>query len=341
MRKNIWSRNGSVEITFTELGFGTVPLGNLYRSISDVDGERMLEAVWASGVRYFDTAPLYGLTLAETRLGRFLAGKRRDQFVLSTKAGRLMRPCPPAERTGIGQWSDVPAMQQVYDYSYDGILQCFEESLERMGTDRVDILFVHDLCVFTHGSKLVSDQRTAEFMAGGYGAMVRLRDEGAVGAIGAGVNEWEVCQELAEMGDFDLFLLAGRYTLLEQGSLDSFLPLCERRGIGVVIGGPYNSGILASGPRAGACYNYVPAPEHILERVRRIEAVCESHSTCLRTAALKFPMFHPAVVSVIPGGQTAEEAKSNRQILDTPVPAQLWQDLKSNCLLRDDAPVPG
>jgi D-threo-aldose 1-dehydrogenase len=218
-------------------------------------------------------------------------------------------------------------------------MRSLEFSFERLGIDRVDILFVHDLCVFTHGTKAKSDFYVNEFMKGGYYALLSLRDQGVVKAIGGGVNEWEVCQTLAERGDFDLFLLPGRYTLLEQGALDSFLPLCERRGIGIVLGGPYNSGILATGPRPGAWYNYEPAPQAILDRVAAIEAVCAAHGVRLIEAALHFPLLHPAVVSVIPGGQAVAEVNANRAILDRPVPAALWADLKGRGLIRQDAPV--
>lgn len=336
-----WRRNGSAAVRFTALGFGTAPLGNLYRGISDDEAAQVLDAAWEGGVRYFDTAPLYGMTLAERRLGEFLRARPRSEYTLSTKAGRLMRPCAPAERTGIGRWFDVPDMREQFDYSHDGILRSFEESLERLGTGSVDILFVHDLCRFTHGSREASDQRVREFMASGYRAMVELREQGAVKVIGGGINEWEVCQALAEQGDFDLFLLPGRYTLLEQRALDTFLPLCVSRGIGVVMGGPYNSGILATGPVEGAYYDYDPAPPDILEKVSRIQNVCERNSTELKVAALQFPLLHPAVVSVIPGGQSVDESRSNCRNLEADVPDELWHDLKRDGLLRPDAPVSG
>ncbi|HEU0223553.1 MAG TPA: aldo/keto reductase, partial [Paracoccaceae bacterium] len=212
MRMRHWDRRGTGGITFTELGCGTAPLGNLYRAITDAEAEAALEAAWEGGVRYFDTAPLYGLGLSETRLNRFLRGRRRDDRVLSTKVGRLMRVCRPEERTGIGKWFEVPTRREHFDYSYEGVMRSFEFSLERLGVDRVDILFAHDLCIFTHGSKEKSDHYVNEFMRGGYYALLSLRDQGVVRAIGAGVNEWEVCQTLAERGDFDLFLLPGRYT---------------------------------------------------------------------------------------------------------------------------------
>ena len=263
------------------------------------------------GVRYYDTAPLYGLGHSERRLGAFLRDKPREEYVLSTKAGRLLEACDPAERTGHGKWFEVPSRREVYDYSHDGIMRSLEFSLERLGADRVDLLLVHDIDVRNQGSKAASDARIDQFMASGYHAMVSLRDQGVVKAIGGGVNEWEVCQRLAERGDFDLFLLAGRYTLLEQEPLDSFFPLCESRGIGIVAGGPYNSGVLASGPKPGAFYDYEPAPDAVLERVRRLGEVCAAHEVPLVDAAFRFPLLHPCIVSVIPGGQRVEEVESN------------------------------
>ncbi len=340
MKRRRFDRIGNGGIGFTELGFGSAPLGNLYKAVSDSDAQAILEAAWQTDCRYYDTAPLYGLGLAETRLNMFLRGKPRDDYVVTTKAGRLLEVCKPEERTGIGKFFDTPTRREVFDYSYDGVMRSLEASLERLGLDRVDILLAHDLCVFTHGSKAASDARINEFMRSGYYAMLSLRDQGVIKAFGAGVNEWEVCQTLAERGDFDLFLLAGRYTLLEQESLTSFLPLCERRGIGVILGGPYNSGILATGAKAGANYNYAAASASVIERVSRIEAVCGSHGVKMISAALQFPLFHPSVVSVIPGGQSVEEVRQNRDILDAEIPDALWHDLKAQGLIRQDAPTP-
>lgn len=339
MKVRHWDRLGNGGIDFTELGFGSAPLGNLYRAITDEQAHDVLEAAWNSGVRYFDTAPLYGLGLSERRIGEFLRTKKRDEYVISTKAGRVLQVCALEERTGIGKFFDTPNRREVYDYSYDGIMRSLEQSFERTGLDRFDILFVHDVDVFTHGSKEASDARIDEFMRGGYYAMLSLRDQGVIRAFGGGINEWEVCQTLAERGDFDLFLLAGRYTLLEQEALNSFLPLCQKRGIGVVLGGPYNSGILARGPSEGAQYNYSNAPAEVIEKARKLDAVCQKHGVRLIEAALKFPLNHPSVVSVIPGGQSVEEVKSNREILDREVPAALWEDLKAQGLMRQDAPT--
>lgn len=339
MKIRHWDRLGNGGIKFTELGFGSAPLGNLYRAISDEDAHSVLEAAWETGCRFFDTAPLYGLGLSETRVGNFLRGKNRDDYVISTKVGRLMKVCPPDQRTGIGKFFDTPNRQEVYDYSYDGVMRSFEASFERTGLDRFDILFVHDVDIFTHGSKEASDARIEEFMKGGYYALLSLRDQGVIKAFGGGINEWQVCETLARRGDFDLFLLAGRYTLLEQEALTSFLPLCDQRGIGIVLGGPYNSGILARGPSDDAQYNYSNAPKEVIDRVRRINAACERHGVKMIEAALNFPLRHPAVVSVIPGGQSVTEVKSNRDILGKEIPAGLWADLKSEGLMRQDAPV--
>jgi D-threo-aldose 1-dehydrogenase len=334
-----WNRHGGAGLTFTELGLGTAPLANLYRAIPDSQAWAVMEAAWAGGVRHYDTAPLYGLGLAEIRLNPFLRGKPRDSYVLSSKIGRLLAPCPPERRLGIGKWFDVPNRTEVYDYGYDGVMRSLEFSLERLGVDRIDLVYAHDLDVFTHGSAAARDARIAQFLSGGAQALIRLREEGVIAAWGAGVNEWQACQVITERSDPDIFLLAGRFTLLEQEALDSFLPLAVRRGIGVVIGGPYNSGILATGARPGAWYNYDPAPPAILTRVARIEAVCAAHQVPLVQAAFQFPLRHPAVLSVIPGGQAPAEMAGNLAAAAAVIPPDLWAELKAEGLLRADAPV--
>ena len=335
-----WDRLGNGGLTFTELGFGTAPLGNLYKAISDGEARATLDAAWEGGVRYFDTAPLYGLGLSETRLNPFLRDKPRDSYILSTKVGRLIEYCSPEHRAGVGKWFNVPQRRENFDYTYDGVMRSFEHSFSRLGVDQIDILYVHDLCAFSHGSKAASDMRVKEFFAGrGYEAMISLRDQGMIKAIGGGMNEWEVCQNLAERGDFDLFLLAGRYTLLEQKALDSFLPLCEARGIGIITGGPYNSGILATGAKPGSFYNYDPAPQGIIDRVNAIEVVCSDHNVRMVDAAFQFPLLHPAHVAVIPGGQGADEMAGNLQAAHADIPTELWVDLKAAGLMREDAPT--
>jgi len=336
-----WDRLNNGGLTLTELGFGTAPLGNLYKAISDQEADDILALAWDSGVRYFDTAPLYGFGLAETRLNRFLRDKPRDQYVLSTKVGRLLQPTPADQRDGVGRWFDVPNRREVFDYGYDGVMRSVAFSLERLGQDRIDILYVHDIDLSNHHTQQALEARYDELMSGGYRALIELRDEGVVRAVGAGVNEWQPCQALAERGDFDLFLLAGRYTLLEQEALQSLLPLCQARGIGIVIGGPYNSGILASGPKPGAFFNYDPPPQDILDKVARIEAICTSHGVRMIDAAFRFPLAHPCVLSVIPGGQGVAEMTSNLAAARAEIPSALWADLKDAGLMRRSAPVTG
>lgn len=338
-RRSFVARSGA-NLSFTELGFGTAPLGNLYQAVDEAAARKTLEAAWDAGCRYFDTAPLYGLGLSETRLNGFLRGKKRDDYLLSTKIGRLLALCPPGERTGIGKFFNTPTRREVFDYSLDGVLRSLEFSLERLGLDRIDIVYAHDVDIFTHGSKAASDKAIAELMNGGYKALARLRDEKVIGAIGAGVNEWQVAETLARAGDFDLFLLAGRYTLLEQDALESFLPLCLEKNIGITLGGPFNSGILATGPKPGAFYNYSEAPPKILARVKHIEQVCRAHGVKLAEAAIRFPLGHAAVKSVIPGGKKPAEIKRNAEMLRVKIPAALWRDLKAQGLMRADAPTP-
>jgi D-threo-aldose 1-dehydrogenase len=248
MKKRHFKAPSGETISFTELGFGTAPVGNLYKATAPEEAQRTLEAAWKAGIRYYDTAPLYGLGLSETRLNRFLFGKKRKDYVLSTKVGRLLEVCDPKQRTGIGKFFDTPSRREIYDYSYDGFMRSIEFSLERLGVDSIDVIFIHDVDVFNHKTVAARDAHVKTILKSGIKALEKLRSEKVIKAFGAGVNEWEVCETLARNSDVDIFLLAGRYTLLEQDSLNSFLPLCEERGIGIVLGGPYNSGILATGP---------------------------------------------------------------------------------------------
>lgn len=340
MKKRNFKAPSGETISFTELGFGTAPIGNLYKAVDPEDAQRTLEAAWKAGIRYYDTAPLYGLGLSETRLNRFLFGKKRKDYVLSTKVGRLLEVCDPKQRTGIGKFFDTPSRREIYDYSYDGFMRSIEFSLERLGVDSIDVIFIHDVDVFNHKTAAARDAHVKTILNSGIKALEKLRSEKVIKAFGAGVNEWEVCETLTRNSDVDIFLLAGRYTLLEQESLKSFLPLCEERGIGIVLGGPYNSGILATGPKPGAWYNYDPAPKAILERVAKIEAVCKRHKVKLAQAALRFPMHHKNVVSVIPGGVSPKEVALNVATLDAKIPKAFWSDLKAEGLMRKDAPVP-
>ena len=339
MKKRLFKAPSGASIPFTELGFGAAPLGNLYQATSEKDAQSTFETAWKAGIRYFDTAPLYGLGLSETRLNHFLRGKRRDSYVISTKVGRLLKVCAPGERTGIGKFFDTPSRQEVFDYTYDGVMRSLEASLERIGIDHIDVVFVHDVDVFTHKSEAARDVHVKTLMSSGYRALLKLRDEKVIKAFGAGINEWQVAETLTMQGDFDIFLLAGRYTLLEQEALESFLPICEKRGIGIVLGGPYNSGILATGAKPGAKYNYDAAPKDILDRVSKIEAVCKAHKVKLPQAALRFPVTHPSVVSVIPGAVSPKEVALNVKTMSVKIPKSLWKDLKAQGLMDKRAPV--
>jgi D-threo-aldose 1-dehydrogenase len=329
-------RLGSTSLRLPELGIGTAPLGNLFRTVAEEDAAATIAAALAAGMRYADTAPFYGFGLAEKRLG---AGLRGEPAIVSTKVGRLLAPVRaplPAERHG---YCSTEPWEPVYDYSHDGILRSHEASLARLGVERIDILLVHDIGRLTHGDRHA--ERLAELTSGGLVALERLRSEGAITAFGIGVNECEVALELLDRGPLDLILLAGRYTLLEQGALDALLPRCAALGTGVVIGGPYNSGILAGeGPRSGARYDYEAAPESVIDKARRIETVCARHRVALGAAALQFVLAHPAVASVIPGLASAREVADTVARYSAAIPAQLWEELRHEGLLRVDAPVP-
>ncbi|USQ98327.1 aldo/keto reductase [Caulobacter sp. RL271] len=315
------------------LGFGGAAVGNLYAPLSDAAARGVIEAALVAGIGYFDTAPHYGFGLSETRLGEALAG--RDAMV-STKVGRRLEPVATSARERHG-FVDAAPFEPVFDYTRDGVMRSFEDSLRRLRRDRVDVLLAHDLGQATHGEAHVRHMR--DFLEGGYRAMRELRDAGVVGAIGLGVNEQAVCEEILDHADVDVFLLAGRYTLLEQTALESFLPRCAARNVGIVIGGPFNSGALVE--TGGTLhYNYEAAPTAIVERVARLRRVCAAHDVPLAAAALRFPLAHPAVLSVIPGMATLDQVADAMRWLSLAIPDALWSDLKSEGLVRADAPVP-
>ena len=327
-------------VELTRLGFGGAPLGNLYRTVSDQDAQAALQAAYDAGVRYFDTAPQYGLGRSEQRLGVALKRFDRNNLLVSSKVGRLLMDCEPNEVTPEA-FVDVPQKRIVFDYTYDGVMRSWEASKRRLDVSRIDILLVHDVCAFSQGSLEASDAKVRElFDGGGFKALRELRDCGEVSAIGAGVNEWQVCERLLRLGEFDGFLLAGRYTLLEQDALDTFLPLCQQQDVGIILGGPYNSGILATGAIPGARYNYSEAPTDIIQQVQRLEALCAGHGTPLIAAALQFVLGHPCVKTVIPGAANAAEVHNNIALLYTKVPDALWEELQNEGLIRRDAPLP-
>ncbi len=329
----------SKPLQLTQLGFGTAPLGNLYRKVADSDAQATLRAAWDAGIRYFDTAPQYGLGRAEQRVGTALPNFDISELTLSTKVGRLLLDCEPEEVTPEA-FVDVPQKRIVFDYTYDGIMKSFAQSTKRLGTDQIDILMLHDIDAGTHGQQGEEKYLHQLFSGGGYRALTELKDNEQITAIGAGVNTWEICEKLLHEADFDTFLLAGRYTLLEQEPLESFLPLCIARDVGIILGGPYNSGILATGAVEGARYNYEPAPADIMDRVAKITRVCDAHDTPLIAAALQFPLAHSAIKTVIPGASNPQEIQQNVTIFKQQIPTALWADLKSEKLIAPDTPTP-
>jgi D-threo-aldose 1-dehydrogenase len=331
---------GNTALTVTELGFGTAPLGNLYQIVSDDDARDTAASAIDAGISYFDTAPYYGLGLSERRVGDALRG--RDGIVLSTKVGRLLKASPSvhgyAQRHGF--CSPMP-FEPEFDYSFDGVMASWEASLQRLGLARVDILYVHDVGGFSHGDRHEKFFRQLTD-GGGFRALEQLRLAGSIQAFGLGVTETAICLEAMKHAQLDVILLAGRYTLLEQGALDALLPACARSGTSIVVGGPYNSGILATGTRhAGALhYDYAIAPQTVVDRVRLIEAHCEHHGVRLAAAALQFPLAHPQVASVIPGLGDPRLIDRTLDLYRTNIPAAFWHDLKNAGLLHVDAPVP-
>ncbi len=336
-------RVGSTPLEVTVLGFGGNALGNLYTEIDEGVARDAVRAASETGVRYYDTAPMYGHGLSERRMGDVLRDLPRDGFVLSTKVGRLLRPygrVPPPRPTprqgGIfaGELPFLPT----FDFSYDATMRSYEDSLQRLGMNRVDLLLIHDCDEWSQGAGYGDALRMVE--KGALKALERLKAEGVISAFGAGVNQAEACERLMDIGSFDCFMLAGRYTLLEQGALDTFLPRCVAEGVSVILAAPFNSGILVTGAVPDARYNYLPAPAEVMERVARIEAICRVHDVPLAAAALQFVLAHPAVVTVIPGGRSRAEVEQNARWVSLELPAPFWLDLKTEGLLRSDAPVP-
>lgn len=333
-------RLGTSEVHTPLLGFGAAPIGNLYRPVANAVAEGAVAKALTLGLDYFDTAPHYGFGLSESRLGRGLAGREAD-ILVSTKVGRVLEPLKDHGGSAVRHgFAEAPDLEPVFDYSYDGFMRSFEASLKRLRRDQVDILWVHDLGRLTHGD--THQHYWQQFTQSGYRALTELRTEGRVKALGLGANEWEICAQALDFADFDGFLLAGRYTLLEQGALESFLPLCARRGASVVLGGPFNSGILASGVAGSGphYYNYEPAPAEVIERVAEIEKVCSELKVSLAAAALQFPAAHPQVCSVLAGFADAGQVEQGVTLMNQPLPDEFWQLLQARDLLHPAAPVP-
>ncbi len=324
------------------LALGAAPLGNLYAPLTDAQAIETVHRAFAAGARYFDTAPHYGNGLSEHRVGAALRDVPRDRYALSSKVGRLLVADASAPRDQHGYVGVLP-FRQVFDYSHDGTLRSIDDSLQRLGVARLDIVYIHDIDVATRGD--AQPQRFRDAMDGACRALARLRDDGTIAGFGLGVNDWRVCVDALAHADLDYLLLAGRYTLLDQTALPQLLPECVRRGVQVVIGGPYNSGILATGahPSSGGVphFNYEPAPPAVVARVAAIEAVCAEYAVPLRAAALQFPLAHPAVITVLAGARSAAEIDDNLRLARAPIPAAFWSALRSERLLPPEAPLPG
>ncbi|MGY8636075.1 aldo/keto reductase [Bradyrhizobium sp. 14AA] len=320
------ARLGSLDVT--SIGLGSAPLGGLFTAVSDADAHATIERAWSLGVRFFDTAPLYGFGLAERRLGAFLRQQPRDSYVISTKVGRLLR-APDGAAAEDDYYKSGQRERPVFDFSHDGVMRSVEESLVRLGLDRVDVLLVHD-----------PDDHYDEAVTGAFRALQRLRSEGTVKAIGAGMNQSEMLARFADAVPVDCFLLAGRYTLLDQGALDALFPVCQSKSIGILLGGIYNSGILAN-PHTSAKFNYQDADAALVTRALTLDELCRKHGTELKAAALQFCMAHLAVTVAVLGARNAAEVADNIAMSERAVPPTFWQDLRARKLVDARAPLPG
>ena len=310
--------------------FGMAPLANLGHEVTDEVAFAALEAAWAEGVRYFDTAPHYGVGLGERRLGEFLRSKPRDEFILSTKVGRLLVESPLGPKPDDEGFAVTSSWVRQRDYSADGVRRSLEESLQRMGLDRVDVVYVHD-----------PDEYFSEAMEGAFPALDALRREGTIASYGAGMNQTEMLTRFVRETDLDVVMCAGRYTLLEQGALDDLLPAAQSRGVSIVAAAVFNSGLLARDrPPADVTYNYGPAPAELIARVNAIADVCEAHGVSLPAAALQFALGHPAVATVCTGARAADQVQRNARLFEVRIPDALWSALAAAGMLQAGTPTP-
>jgi D-threo-aldose 1-dehydrogenase len=342
MNKIIDTRQiGNIALNVSMLGFGAASMGNLFHEVSDKEAEATLTSAIDLGMNLFDTSPRYGAGLSERRIGDALRSLAKDSYVLSTKVGRILKPDTQTDINQLrhGFMTPMP-FDAHYDYTYDGIIRSFEDSQQRLGLAEIDILLVHDIGAYTHGEQ--DEHYFQQFEKSGYKALEELRKHGYIKAVGLGVNEVEICERVMNIGQFDCFLLAGRYSLLEQAPLHQFMPKCQAHGASIILGGPYNSGILATGVRGKAIphYDYEPAPKHIIDKVAKIETVCDEYQVTLAAAALQFPLGHCAVASVIPGLGSAKRVEKTIELFSENIPNEFWQTLKSEELLDQEAPLP-
>ncbi|WP_138472397.1 aldo/keto reductase [Poseidonocella sp. HB161398] len=329
-------------LSVTALGIGSAPLGGLYADVPKADALATLEAAWDCGIRYFDTAPMYGLTRSEHLVGHVLREKD-DSYMLSTKVGRLMTttragrqlpPEPPKNPLDPGFWNALP-FREVFDYSYDAVMRSYDDSQQRLGLNRIDLLYVHDIGPVTHG-ELNARHWEALTKGGGFRALRELKAAGDIKGFGLGVNEWEVIRDALEETDLDCCMLAGRYSLLDRDAEETFLPIAQKRGVALALGGVYNSGILAAPKGGRKKFNYADAPAEVVARVEALRGVCDDHGVPLAAAAIRFPMRHPAVTCVVIGAKTPAQLRQNVDWFGEDLPDALWRDL-DDALLRAEA----
>ena len=332
-------RLGETPLRVSTLGFGGAPLGGFRSDVDDRESDATMNAALQRGITYFDTAPLYGYGRSEHRLGRVLRNLPRDDFVLSTKVGRYLKPLRQGEDASDLRSGGLP-FRPVFDYSYDGTMRAYEQSVARLGLSRIDILLIHDVAPDTHGKDTEAQRRFEECLKGAVPALTELRKAGDIKAFGVGLNDTEWCVRFIENADVDCVMAASGYTLLDQTALDHLLPACASRNISLLIGGPYNSGILATGPVPTALYRYQQAPQEIITRTGRIQAVCSSHGVALQAAALQFALGHPSVCSVVAGASKKERVEANIAHMTREIPHRLWDDLKLEGLMDARCPTP-
>ncbi len=332
---------GHTDVAPTELGFGGGPLGELFERVSESQAQETLKVAWDVGVRYFDTAPFYGYGKSEHRIGRFLREKEREEFLLSTKVGRVLQATHNLKNSSQNMWVGGLPFDCTFDYSYDGIMRSYEDSLQRLGLNSVDLLLIHDLDYFFHTTEEQVSASLAQVYTSGWRALDELRSSGQIKGVGAGLNMLGIVPRLLDMADLDFFIIAMPYTLLNQDALDVEFPKCADQGVSIVVGSVFASGILATGPTEDAFYGYAPASAEILEKTRHIETICKRHNTPLAAAALQFPLAHPIVSAVIPGAHKPAHIHSNYKFFKQEIPDDLWAELKAEKLVRSDAPTPG
>jgi len=331
---------GKTNLEVTELGLGGAPMGGFRATISDAEAMALTDAAYEGGVRYFDTSPFYGYGRSELRMGAALRQRPREEYVLSTKVGRILHAMKPGDKPPADfRQNGLPGFAPVFDYTYDGVMRSLEHSHLRLGLARIDIALIHDVDFWTIKDRSILEERFKTVMDSGFKALDELRKAGVIGAVGVGINESDTSLRFIQAGNFDCMLLAGRYTLLEQGGLEAFLPECVKRNVSVILGGPYNSGIVTGDVKPGATHDYVAASASLIEKAQKIEAVCQRHGVALGAAAMQFPLFHPAVCAVIPGALSATEVKQNIARLSAKIPVELWSELKREKLLEPNAPT--